>query len=435
MIDPVLSYSTYLGGPNQDESGGIAVDAAGSAYITGFTASANFPTVSPLQAQCDSCAGSTPKWDIFVSKLNPAGTALVYSTFLGGSGNDLGGAIAVDSSGNAYITGSTDSLDFPTHNPLQSSYGGSDDAFAAKLNPTGSALVYSTYLGGFAQDGGNGIAVDGSGDAFIGGFTYSTTFPTSNPVQANNKGNADGFVAELNPGGSALIYSTYVGGSAEDSIRGIALDASGNAYITGYTESSDFPTVNPIQNSYAGGTCSTGTQTFACPDVFVAKLNSAGSALVYSTYLGGGDQDFGNSIAVDSAGSAYVTGYTLSLDFPTASPFQSHCDGCGVVSGAASGDAFVAKLNPAGSALTYSTYLGGSGDDQAQGISLDAAGDAYVTGQTYSTDFPTVDSIQSDASPYFTSFVTELNPTGSDLEYSTYLGGSLGEQCHRNYGG
>src|ERR1022692_2585480 len=255
-------------------------------------------------------------------------------------------------------------------NPLQPTYGGNGDAFVAKLNPTGSALVYSTYLGGSEWDRGNGIAVDGSGNAYVTGFTASTDFPAMNPIQPVNGGGDDAFVAKLNPTGSALVYSTYLGGSGNDTGSGIAVDNSGNAYVAGYTSSTNFPTMSPLQLAYGGGDS----------DAFVAKLNPTGSALVYSTYLGGSGEDQGGGIAVDNLGNAYVTGGTGSTDFPTMNAAQATYGG--------DTDAFVAMLNPTGSALVYSTYLGGSSDDDGYGIAEDSAGNAYVTGGTGSTDFP-----------------------------------------------
>jgi hypothetical protein len=240
-------------------------------------------------------------------------------------------------------------------NPLQrANAGGDGDAFVAKLNPTGSALVYSTYLGGGGQDAGLGIAVDTSGNAYMTGSTSSTDFPTVHPLQPAIGSTANAFVAKLNPAGSALVYSTYLGGSSSDGGQGIAVDTSGNAYVTGTAVSTDFPTVNPLQPASGGGGA----------DAFVAKLNPAGSALVYSTYLGGSSIDKGTAIAVDASGNAYITGSTFSTDFPTVSPLQPAAGG--------DGDAYVSKLNPTGSALVYSTYLGASEGDQGFGIAVDA---------------------------------------------------------------
>jgi hypothetical protein len=351
---------------------------------------------------------------------------LVYSTYLGGSGQDIGSGIAVDGAGNAYVTGLTSSTNFPTMNPLQAANSGGAngwDAFVSKINAAGSALVYSTYLGGSGNDRGIGIALDSAGNAYVTGSTNSTDFPTKNPLQPANADAANGnaFVAKINAAGSALVYSTYLGGSGNgvfgDQGSRIAVDSAGNAYITGYTGSTDFPTADPLQPNYGG----------AYTDAFVTKINSAGSALVYSTYLGGSNVDEGAGIAVDSAGNAYVTGYTFSTDFPTANPLQPANGG--------SLDAFVAKINPSGSAFAYSTYLGGSDYDYGVGIAVDSSGNAFVTGLTYSTNFPvTPGAFQtqcnhgSGCANVGDAFVTKLNPTGSALVYSTYLGGSRSDE-------
>ncbi|MGZ3493828.1 MAG: DUF7948 domain-containing protein, partial [Syntrophales bacterium] len=353
--------------------------------------------------------------DAFVTKFDPSGTALVYSTYLGGANsnttNDYGLGIAVDSSGNAYITGLTGSTDFPTVNPIQATYGGGlSDGFVTKLDPSGSALVYSTYLGGNGNDYSEGIIVDSSGNAYITGSTESTNFPTFNAFQSSNAGDGDAFVTKLDSSG-ALVYSTYLGGSDSDGGAAIAVDSSGSAYVTGETYSYNFPTKNPIQASLGG----------LYSDAFVTKFNPAGTALVYSTFLGGKsgseyDIDYGTGIAVDDLGSAYVVGSTWCTDFPTVNPIQG--------SNAGSRDLFIAKLNPPGTALLYSTYLGGSNDDNSTGIAVDSIGSAYITGFTNSTDFPTVDPIQGANAGNWDAFVTKLNPSGSALVYSTYLGGN-----------
>ncbi len=312
----------------------------------------------------------------------------------------------MDSAGNAYVTGYTGSSNFPTKNPFQGARAGSYDAFVTKLSPTGSALVYSTYLGGGGSDVGDGIVVDSTGNAYVSGQTTSTNFPTKNPFRAANAGGFDAFVTKLSPTGSALVYSTYLGGNGYDYAYGIALDSARNAYVTGYTHSTNFPTKNPFQGVYPGGYYT----------AFVTKLSPTGSALVYSTYLGGSYADVAYGIAVDSTGNAYVTGSTGSANFPTKNPFQ------GVSAG--NFDAFVTKLSPTGSALVYSTYLGGNSVDAAYGIALDSAGNAYVTGYTHSTTFPTKNPFQ--PAHAFDAFVTKLSPTGSALVYSTYLGGSNG---------
>jgi Beta-propeller repeat len=309
--------------------------------------------------------------------------ALSYSTYLGGSGGESGQGIAVDSAGNAYVTGGTESTDFPTVNPLQPTLDGYGDAFVIKLNATGSALVYSTYLGGSSGESGQGIAVDSAGNAYVSGVTESTDFPTTPGAFQTTcgggcaVGSQHAFVTKLNVAGSALVYSTYLGGTGFEGASSIALDASGNAYVTGGTSSNDFPiTPGAFQTECGGG---------SCYDGFVTKLNASGSALLYSTYLGGSGNDYGHGIAVDSAGNAYVTGATQSTDFPTMSPLQASLDG--------GGSAFVTKINPTGSALVYSTYLGGSGAANGSGIAVDSAGNAYVTGGAGS-GFPLMNPLQ-----------------------------------------
>ncbi len=398
VIDPALAFSTYLGGSGDDSGLSIAVDSAGNVYVAGYSASANFPTKNPIQPS------NASSFDAFVAKINPSGQELIYSTYLGGGGDDYARGIAVDGSGNAYVTGYTASANFPTKNPLQASKGASDDAFVAKINPAGSALIYSTYLGGSGSDYGEDIAVDSSGNAYITGYTGPGSFPTKNPIQGSNAGLWDAFVSKINPAGSALVYSTYLGGSGFDYGQGIAVDSSGNAYITGSTYSTNFPTKNPLQASNKGGM-----------DAFVSKINPAGSALVYSTYLGGSFNDYAEGIAVDRNGNSYIAGYTISDDFPTKNPIQS--------ANAGSFNAFVSKINSAGSALSYSTYLGGNGDCFAHGIAVDGRGNAFVTGETSSTDFPIKDPVQSVNNGSADIFVTAINGAGSALIYSSYLGG------------
>jgi hypothetical protein len=402
-IDPRI-YSTYLGGNGRDEGDGIVVDGAGNAYITGLTVSTDFPTKNAFQA------GIAGRDDAFVTKINPTGSALVYSTYLGGSDQDAGAGIAVDSAGNAYVIGSTNSTDFPTKNPLQPANAGGFDTFVAKINPTGSALVYSSYLGGSGDEGfsGGAVAVDNAGYAYVTGVTYSTDFPTKNPLQASNPGGV-AFVTKINASGSALVYSTYLGGSGGSNGTSIAVDSAHNVYVTG-AAGSNFPTMNPLQPTFGGG------DSLCNCDAFVAKINSAGSALVYSTYLGGSGADGATGIALDTAGNAYVAGNTDSSDFPTKNPLQPAYAG--------GGDAFVAKINPSGSALVYSTFLGGKSGDQGSGVAVDSAGNAYITGSTTSANFPLAGSLQKQGKGRIDAFVSKLNPSGSAFVYSTLLGGS-----------
>ncbi|MCC3371656.1 SBBP repeat-containing protein [Cohnella sp. REN36] len=368
VIDPSLLYSTYLGGTGTETGFAIAVDGAGNAFVTGQTASLNFP-ITPGAFQ-PALAGSVSS-DALVTKLNAEGTALVFSTYLGGTSLDLGMGIAVDGAGLAYVTGQTISSDFPvTPGAFQTTIGGNRDGFVTKLNFDGTALVYSTYLGGSSVDNGNAITVDGAGNAYVTGSTSSSNFPvTSGVFQSTLAGSSDVFVTKLNAAGSGLLYSTYLGGSSIDEGLGIAIDVSGNAFVTGDTLSANFPTTpGAFQITLAGSF-----------DAFVTKLNEGGTALVYSTYLGGSGSDAGNGIAIDGSGNAYVAGATSSTDFPvTPGAFQPAFGGVS--------DAFVTKLDANGTQLVYSTFLGGSGSDNGTGIAVHD-GIAYVTGAPIPTIF------------------------------------------------
>jgi hypothetical protein len=420
IIDPVLVFSTYLGGSGFDQGYAIAVDSLGNSYVTGQTAAIDFPTTAGA-FQTNYGGG-----DAFVAKLDPAGTSLVYSTYLNGAS---GNGIAVDSSGNAYVTGDAGPTSFPTTAGAFQTAPMGYDTFVTKLNPAGSALVYSARFGGNLDDFGRGIALDSAGNAYITGWTVcrSTicTFPTANAFQPNFAGgNNDAFVTKIDSTGSTLVYSTYLGGGkiingTEDWGEGIAVDGAGSAYVTGYTYAPDFPVT--------GGAFDT---TRAGLDAFVTKFTPDGLSLVYSTFLGGAGRELGQGIAVDLNGNAYVTGITESFD----SPFTSAYEGFPVTPGAfqtkGSYDAFVSKLNAKGSALVYSTYLGGSaGVDRGWSIALDDGGNAYVAGDTASSNFPISNAIQATFGGGSTdAFVTKLNATGSGLVYSTFLGGNLTDE-------
>lgn len=403
VIDPVLSFSTYLGGSDTDAANGIALDSAGNVYVAGSTISTNFPTASPRQATLSG------QFDIFVTKFNPSGSALVYSTYLGGRGNDFGNGIAVDSAGNAYVLGYSNSSDFPTVQPLQATMQGQFNIVVSKLNTGGSNLIFSTYYGGAGTDNARAMALDGTGAVYIVGDTDSLNFPTRGPIQAAIHGTSDAFIVKMNTSPPSLVYSTYLGGSLTEFGTGIAVDGSGSAYIVGTTASTDFPTVNALQAAKAGAT-----------DVFVAKINAAGSALEYCTYLGGADYDFGYGIALDGNGGAVVVGQTASANFPTLTPAQQTFAG--------GGDAFVSKLSANGSSLLYSTFLGGSGQDVAYAVALDSMGNTYVVGDTVSPNFPSLHSLQGPGGDR-DAFVSKLNSQGSMLLYSTYLGGADKDQA------
>lgn len=399
-----LDYSTYLGGSGIDLGLSIAVDTIGNAYLTGFTAAADFPVRKPLQAR------NAGVGDAFVAKINSNGTSFVYVTYFGGSGIDQGLGIAVGQDGRAVVTGVTASIDFATSNPLQADNRGGADAFLAMFNELGGSLIYSTYLGGNGNDAGYGVALDGSGNIFMTGSTGSTDFSTSNPLQASRGGEDDAFVARIDSTGANLIYSTYLGGAGFDNGVGIAVDQAGSAYITGITNSTDFPTQGAIQANNAGEL-----------DTFVTKISPDGSSLGYSTYLGGAGTDFSNGIAVDVDGNAYVTGATGSTDFKLKDALQSQNNG--------SFDAFVTKIDNAGSALIYSTYLGGENNDFGLGIVVDAVGKCFISGSTSSTTFPLISAIQTTNHGNDDVFVSVLNEAGSALTFSTYLGGGGNEQA------
>lgn len=421
VIDPVLSYATYLGGSGSDYGVGIAVDSAGRAYVTGRTLSlSSFPGAGGASSFRGTAptTGSTLSGgsDAFVTRLTADGSGQDFVTFLGGSSVNVGFGIAVDGAGNIVVVGATRSNLFPTVNAVQSTYGGGwSDAFVTKLNPAGNQILYSTYLGGSGWDFAGRVALDAAGDAYLTGATSSSTYPTANAAQPHYGGGMrDAFVTALSPSGT-LLYSTYLGGSGEDEGRGIAVDSAGNAYVAGQTQSSNFPTMGALQPALGGSF-----------DAFVTKLSSAG-AIVYSTYLGGSDLDNANGVAVDGAGEAVVVGSTASQNFPTANAAQGangggSCLGLWFKLGVCS-DAFITKLNANGTALVYSTYLGGSGKELGEGVALDSGGNAYVTGGTSSTNFPTSNPLQAANGGGTDAFVAKVDPNGSVL-YSTYLGGS-----------
>ena len=415
IIDPVFSYSSYLGGGGNDVASAVAVDSQGNAYLTGGPSSPNFPGTIPPSAFA---GGGILGMDGFVTKMNADGTDLVYSVYFGGSLDDLGISITVDGEGAAYVTGATRSADFPTQNPVQGDFGGGgdllkSDAFALKLRPDGSGLVYSTYLGGSGDDGARGIAVDSESSAYIVGSTSSLNFPIAAPLQAANNGGgpmgSDAFVTKLSADGGSMIYSTYLGGSEDDLGMGIAVDAAGNAYVTGGSRSADFPVAGAFQQESGGAS-----------DAFLAKINAAGSVLLYSSLLGGESDDYGMGVALDAESNAYITGLTGSEDFPTveaAQPDFGQPDGLGA-------DAFVTKVNAAGSEIVYSTFLGGSDLDAGAAIAVAAEGNAYITGETSSIDFPTLNAIQPAPGGSLDGFVAKLTADGSSFEFCTYPGGS-----------
>jgi uncharacterized repeat protein (TIGR01451 family) len=407
-VDPIISYSTYLSGTNTDTPASIAVDGSGYAYVTGTTSSSDFPITSGTYQ------GNT---DVFVTKLNPTGTGLVFSTFIGGTSLDTSRGIAIDNAGNAYVTGFTLSTNFPvTLNQLTPG----QHAFALKLGNSGN-IVYSTALAGNGVDIGLAIAVDPSGSAYVAGNTFSTNFPTTPGSYMTTLGGFnDAFVAKLSSTGQ-ISYATYLGGTFSDSATAIAVDASGNAFVGGTTQSSNFPTTPGAFATSAGG-----------QNAFIVKLNPTGSALIYSTFLGGSNPDSLSGLALDSAGNCYVTGSTDSPDFPITpgaflttkppGPFTT---------------AFVAKLSATGASLVYSTFLGGFGNEAGVAIAVDSTNAAYVVGSSQSSDFPTTPgALKAVGSPIsnsccdFDMFLVRVTADGSALSYSTRLGSSTSESVN-----
>jgi len=408
VIDPVLTYSTYLGGRDDDRAAAIAMDAEGNAYLTGTTLSANFP-----QSGNASSAGGE---DVFVSKLNPAGNALIYSAYLGGLDADVAKALAVDPSGSVYVTGGTRSSNFPvTPGALQPALRGASDAFVLKLNPAGNQLVYSTYLGGTRDEGfeGGGIALAGA-QAYITGGTNSLDFPTSRITFQRNYGGggSDAFVTRLNDDGKRLVYSTYLGGFDLDEGRGIAVDSGGRAYVTGRTRSPNLI----VHNGYQALRRST------LDDGFLTKFNASGDLVTYSTFLGGSGNEAANAVAVDDSGLASVAGESDSTDFTTTD------DAIKKEHGGSDLDGFIVKLRTTASkssSLVYASFFGGNGNDAIRALAVRAAGALHIAGVTDSTDLPTQAAAQGQFGGGATdAFVAELNSIGTGLVYSSYLGGA-----------
>ena len=411
VIDPVLRYSTFLGGSSSDEGTGIAVDSSNRAVVVGTTCSPDFPVPANTQPN-QACS-------VFVTKFDFTGSHLFFSTFIGEDG--FGPAVALDAANNIYITGGTFSDRFPTTpGAFQTTFGGDADAFVSKLNRNGTALLYSTFLGGSGRDEGHGIAVDRDDNAYVTGVTGSQTFPTTPGVfqrecnLADNGNCSSAFITKLNANGSRALYSTFLGGHGFlQNGNGIAVDNDGHAFVIGFTDARDFPTTAGSAQPAAPGK----PNPFAT-HAFVSEVSSSGSHLVYSTYLGGSSGEMGQAIALDSEGNAFVTGDTSSQDFPVKNAFQTHCP----IPFGACNAAFVAKLNTNGR-LVYSTYLSGTGGELSGGIAATPGGQAYVTGSALE-GFPTTENaFQRVFVGPRDVFLTKFS-SGGKLIYSSYLGGN-----------
>jgi hypothetical protein len=426
VIDPVLSYSTFLGGSASDTAWAVAVDTNGFVYVAGETSSAQLATPGAFQTNN---AGVNIRGDAFVAKFDNTASSLVYLSYLGGQLDDSAVGLAVDGAGSVYLTGFTDSTNFPLKSAIYTNLSGSPypgltilptDAFVVKLDSSGSNLVYSTYLGGSGVDLGRGIAIDPAGNAYVAGYTESTNFPTVSALSTNYGGLGDAFVAKINPAGTALVYSTYLGGSNQDVGNDIAADAEGNAYVTGYTSSTNFPVV---PTNAAQSLLNNLTNASTAFDAFITKLTPAGDALVYSTFLGGTNNDFGYRLALDSDANVYVTGSSLSGDFPMTTTNLASA----VVSNSVLSDVFVTKLAASGTNWIYSVLFGGDGKDEGWDIVVDSARNAHVVGATSSLNFPTNNTsgfLRGANSGGTDAFVAELNSNGTSLIYSAYLGGA-----------
>ena len=401
VIDPVLSYSSYLGGSGHDHGRAVAVDDFGGVYIVGETESFDFPTV---RSAFDTGSGER---DLFITKLRSGGQEIVYSTYFGGSGDEEAGGIAVDAAGRAYVAGTTTSADLAVTAALQPEFGGETDCFLVALERDGKALMYSTYLGGSGADGVGGLTVDHYGNAHLAGYSTSTDYPLHNPLQDARHGPQDAVLTKLSRDGSLLVFSTYLGGSAEEAAVDIAVDEQGDIYVVGNTGSIDFPIKHALRTGAAGG-----------QDAWLVKLDRSGGKLRFGTYLGGSGDDFAASIDLDQAGHAYLTGSTASQDFPThlalqptnAGPWYQPLD------------LFLCKLTAAGDAFIFSTYLGGSDYDFLGDIAVDWQGNVFLAAATFSLDFPQVKPLRS-RSRHQDLILAKLSPRGDTLLFSTYLGG------------
>lgn len=429
-----LVFSTFLGGQEWDEATGVATDASGNSYFTGFTESEDYPRVG------EATRGHAAIVDAFVTKVAPDRSRVVWSTQLGGVDLDMANALTLDESGNVYVVGRTGSPDFPAIRAFRSGLTGRGctgvpchDAFVAKLAPDG-RLLWSTYFGGTGNEEAVGVAVDHAHAVYVAGLTDSKDLPVRSALQGKFQSSCegdlpcpyDGFVAKLTADGDGLVYSTYLGGEASDIARGIAVDAAGSAYVVGSTASPDFPLVRAFDGSLHGRACGPPPGE-PCRSAFLTKLSPSGASASYSTFLGGREHDDGFGVAVDGSNRPYVSGSTQSSDFPTRAPLQPRLGNHACFSEQPlelCDDGFLTAFESSGRALRYSTYLSGRAEDQALTVDASPAGDVLVAGRTDSTDFRvTRNAAQRRFGGYIDGFAMRLRPAGS-VVWSTFLGGS-----------
>jgi hypothetical protein len=406
VIDPVLNVATYVGGAGYDRAYAVAVDASGSMYVAGETASVKFGTVTTVGQPVRT------NREMFVSKLSANGTSLTYTTILGSSGNDSARAVALGPSGTVYAAGVSSGTNFPaTASAYQKTSGGSDDAVVAKLDSAGK-LSWATYIGDVSADVATGLAADAAGDLYVAGSTASLQFPTTAaaPQRQHGGGFNDAFLLKLSASGSTLAYSTLLGGSGNDVARGVAITAGGQACVAGVSQSANLAVKSAYQSTYKGN-----------GDAMVACMNAAGDSWTYVTYLGGTGVDEANAIALDASGNAWVAGMTFSESFPTTYGAYQTTRRSGY-------EAFLAKLAAAGSTLSFSSYLGGKGSDTATSVAIDTSGATWVAGFTNSSDFPAAAAWQPALRGGFDGFATQFSLDERTLLASSYLGGSLDDR-------
>jgi len=403
VIDPQIGWSSFLGASGIDYGRAIAVDNTGNLYVVGYTSSTDFPTTNGFDTRIDGF------FDAYVTKLGPAGTSLTWSSYLGGTSDEYGYGVAVDSDGNVYVVGNTYSTDFPSAGGFDDTMDGWSDVFVAKVAASGASLEWSSYLGGTSGEEARGIAVDAGGNVYVTGNTSSSDFPVPAGFDTTFDGWSDAFVTKVDASGSSLVWSSFLGGTSGEYGYAIAVDGAGAAHVTGETSSTDFPLVSEFDD------------TRESSEVFVTKVDPSGSSLAWSTYLGGTSSDQGYALALDSSGNVYVTGYTSSSDFPAIGGFDTTQQGT---------DAFVTKIEPLGPSIVWSSFLGGTSSDYGYAIAVDSTGSPCVVGYTFSTDFPLEGAFDTSIGGGLDGFAAKVDASGAILEWSTYLGGRSSDYAY-----